>query len=170
MVNWSRIKLKLFERITPRYFHGKQLKFLEDDLDKGFLRAYVDDYLDAMLSLNNLPVPKDLPIYLTRDRKANGRFVSGLEQARKFSRWEDGGVIYVFKPGIIDLRGYQDDGQRNILVREPINLHLFLDGVLVNGNKSDAIKGVRGILARKEYLEILVLTFEQAEKAFSTPK
>jgi len=149
------MKVRIFERIDPNYYHGKGFSNLEKDLRVGFLRSHMSCYSDAMLALSGQSHPGNPAIFLTRDRNKNGKFTSGLEQAKIFSERDNKGIIYVFNSGIIDLKGYEDYGGRNIIVREPINLHEFLEEIVVNSEFSDTEEKAKEMLERKRYENII---------------
>jgi len=153
-MNFEKLKIRLFEGITPKYYHGKEFEYLESDLEMGFLKGYIDDRTDYALAISHKDVPEYPCIYLTRDRKKWGKLRSGLEQAKIFSERENEGIIYIFNSEIINLGGYEDDGSRNIIVREPINLHKFLEKIIINSKIEGSFDKAKKLISKMNYSEI----------------
>lgn len=148
MVNLKKLKIRLFEGITPKYYHGKEFKWLESDLEKGFLKGYIDEYTEAHMAIDKTKAPESPPIYLKRDRKIKGEFISGLEEAKVYAKE---GAIYVFNEGIINLKGYKDNGYTNVTVTESIDLHKFLEKIVVSSKTDFKFGQIKELVSRLNY-------------------
>lgn len=153
-MNWRRIKALLFERTVPYHYHGKKFARLETDLQEGFLHPYLNDYTDAMISICGGTYNPS--IKLTRDRKNKGKFVSGLQQAQVFSQRDSEGIIYVFSPEVMNLKGYKDDGFRNVIVREPIDFHRYLLQIVINSSNLGNEDRARELVATLNYHSVSI--------------